>query len=136
MGVAHRYLDAAFQAAEKASWRRHTEDIPNGLSNEFGDRIAVDNVHRPAARIFDRGGRRIESELVIQGRHDFAHVHWTFLRRAGELMPPPAMMAMPTLGQWSRPPFLTIFGERPNSPQATTVTSSSRRRLCKSVIKA
>ena len=44
------------------------------------------------------------------------------------LSPPPANIAMPTSGQWSRPAKALIRGVRPNSPQTSTATSSSRPR--------
>ena len=50
--------------------------------------------------------------------------------------PPPAMMAQLTLGQWSRPAPSLIFGVRPNSPQAITVTSSNMPRSSRSSTRA
>ena len=41
-----------------------------------------------------------------------------------------------TFGQWSRPAPVLIFGVRPNSPQATTVVSSSMSRAARSSINA
>ena len=43
-----------------------------------------------------------------------------------ERIPPPAIKAPPTRGQWSLPASPLMRGERPNSPQTTMETSSIR----------
>ena len=53
-------------------------------------------------------------------------------------MPPPARRAEKQSGQWRRPgrPWVLIFGDRPNSPTATTRVRSSRPRSWRSEINA
>ena len=51
-------------------------------------------------------------------------------------MPAPAAKTEKQCGQWSRPPYLLIFGVRPNSPKARTSVDCLSPRCCKSSSRA
>ena len=51
-------------------------------------------------------------------------------------MPPPARTTLKTLGQWSRPASLLIFGVRPNSLETMTTVRLSRPVRSRSRIRA